>query len=357
MPKPKFDAPYWLALLNASPLNRALAKKIVHKWCIEENQPLATLFELPESELAHGMNLTAQEAALLRGAELLAPDQALLLDVLAASDVRMLTRVDVAYPDAFGERLPEGALPYLLFYRGNLGLLSQPGITFLGAENPSPEARALAAALAGRLAAGHHHLVGGYAQGIDRLALETARAGEGRVTMVLPVGIRVFSRALAALTPDIASGRVLVLSPRGPDASASPAAARARLTLAAALGDALVLIEPPYPPAELLPGGRLRGVGWAACVWSLSDDPITALWQEAGARPVATVDDALAFLVDHLGIHPAALDTDSGTIDDLPGVEPIAFDDADDAISALGRSGRVPDGLARRLRERDWTDY
>ncbi len=350
------DAPYWLALLSASPLNRALAKRIVHKWCLEENQPLATLFQLPESELAHGMNLSERDAALLRAAERLAPDQALLLDELAAIDVRMATRVDVAYPDAFGERLPEDRLPYFLFYRGNIGLLSQPGTTFLGAENPSPAARALVSALAGSLAAGKHHLLGGYAQGLDRLALETARTGDGRVTMVLPVGIRVFARALAALEPDIATGRLLVVSPMGPDATGGDAAARARLTLAAALGDALVLVEPPLTPSELLPEGGLRGPGWGAFVWADSGDPITALWLEAGARPFSTAEQAAALLADHLGVHPAELDKDGGTIDDLPGVEPIVFDDADDAISSLGRSGHVPDALARRLRERDWTN-
>ncbi len=354
--KPALDAPYWLALLSASPLNRSLAKRIVHKWCIEENQPLATLFQLPESELAHGMSLSETDAALLRGAERLAPDQARLLDELAAIDVRMLTRVDVAYPDSFAERLPEERLPYFLFYRGNTGLLSQPGVALLGAEDPSPEAQALASAIALTLAGDRHHLVGGYGQGVDRLALETARAAEGRVTMVLPVGIRVFARVLAALEGDIGAGRLLVLSPLGPDVTGGEAAARGRLTLVAALADALVLVEPRLTPSELLPDGQLRGVGRGVYVWSGSGDPITQMWQEAGARPFASAAEAADLVTGLFGVRPAELDRDGGSIDDLYGVEPIDFDDADDAIETLGRSGRVPGALARRLRERDWTD-
>ena len=43
-------------------------------------------------------------------------------------------------------------------------------------------------------------------------------------------------------------------------------------------------------------------------------------------------------------------------IDALPGVEPIVFHDADSAIEALEQTGRVPEALARRLREANWDD-
>ena len=43
--------------------------------------------------------------------------------------------------------------------------------------------------------------------------------------------------------------------------------------------------------------------------------------------------------------------------DALPGVEPIVFHDADEAIDILGRSGRVPPSLARRLRESGMFGY
>jgi predicted Rossmann fold nucleotide-binding protein DprA/Smf involved in DNA uptake len=354
--KPSLDAPYWLALLGASPLSRQVAKRVIQHWCLQENQPLANLFQLPESELAHGLNLTERDAALLKAVETLVPDQARLLDELARLDVQMLTRVDVAYPEALVERLPEERLPYLLFYRGNPALLTQPGVCILGADDPAPQARAVASRLAETLATDRHHLVGGYAQGVDRLALDVARSNMGRVTMVLPVGIRVFARVLAALEGDIQGGRLLVLSPYAPDAPLSDAAAAARLTLAAALADAVVLVAPSVTPSELLVGGEMREPGRGVWVWSGHEDPITAMWREAGASPFAEADEARAGVTALFGARPAELDKEGGSIDDLYGVEPIAFEDADDAIEVLGRSGRVPDVLARRLRERDWTD-
>ena len=354
--KPSLDAPYWLALLGASPLSRQVAKRVVQHWCLQENQPLATLFQLPESELAHGLNLSERDAALLKAVETLVPDQARLLDELARIDVQMLTRVDVAYPETLVERLPEDRLPYLLFYRGNPSLLTQPGVCLLGADEPTPQAQGVASRLAETLATDRHHLIGGYAQGVDRTALDVARGNMGRVTMVLPVGIRVFARVLAALEGDIGAGRLLVLSPLGPDVTGGEAAARGRLTLVAALADALVLVEPRLTPSELLPDGQLRGVGRGVYVWSGSGDPITQMWQEAGARPFASAAEAADLVTGLFGVRPAELDRDGGSIDDLYGVEPIDFDDADDAIETLGRSGRVPGALARRLRERDWTD-
>lgn len=354
--KPSLDAPYWLALLGASPLSRQVAKRVIQHWCLQENQPLATLFQLPESELAHGLNLSERDAALLKAVETLVPDQARLLDELARIDVQMLTRVDVAYPETLVERLPEDRLPYLLFYRGNPALLTQPGVCLLGADEPTPQAQGVASRLAETLATDRHHLIGGYAQGVDRTALDVARGNMGRVTMVLPVGIRVFTRVLAALQGDIQAGRLLVLSPYAPDAPLSDAAAAARLTLAAALADALVLVAPSATPSELLIGGEVREPGRGVWIWSGHDDPISAMWREAGAAPFEDADDARAQITALFGARPAELDKDGGSIDDLYGVEPIAFDDADEAIEVLGRSGHVPDALARRLRERDWTD-
>jgi hypothetical protein len=69
----------------------------------------------------------------------------------------------------------------------------------------------------------------------------------------------------------------------------------------------------------------------------------------------------MAHVLARFGAAPADA-TDGGhlpegiAIDDLPGVEPIAFHDADSAIETLGRSGRVPEALARRLREAKWED-
>ena len=48
---------------------------------------------------------------------------------------------------------------------------------------------------------------------------------------------------------------------------------------------------------------------------------------------------------------PGATAEACGEGDELP--EPIAFEDAEEAIETLGRTGRVPDALARRLRERE----
>ena len=111
--KPSLDAPYWLALLGASPLSRQVAKRVIQHWCLQENQPLANLFQLPESELAHGLNLTERDAALLKAVETLGPTR-------PASSMSRPADVQIpggrGSPEALVERPPEERLPY--FFTG-----------------------------------------------------------------------------------------------------------------------------------------------------------------------------------------------------------------------------------------------
>lgn len=345
-----------MALLAEGPLKRQVAKRIVRRWCLEENQPLSTLYRFPKEELQRGLELTDIEADQLMAAEQLVPEQARVVDELAAQGVGVLTRVDVAYPEALVERLPEERLPYTMFYRGNLTLLTQPAVSILGSGEPSEGASQVARELARALAGDRHHLVGGYRQGVDRMALDVAREAEGRTTMLLPIGIRRFERILAALEGVLGSGRLLVISPFPPDAPHSDLADRARLTLVGALAEAMLLVSPDLTPSEVLPpeaepAGTRRGL----FLWSGSDEPLAGAWRAAGAEPFETAAEGQERITAAFGVAPSDLEGDAGSIDDLQGVEPIEFEDADSAIEMLGRTGTVPDVLARRLRERDRT--
>jgi len=348
--RPSLDAPYWLALLSAGPLDRRVAKRIVRRWCIEEGQPLSALFRFPKAELARGLNLTDEESDGLMASEQLVPDQAKVVDELASMRVGVLTRADVAYPETLVERLPEERLPYVMFYRGNLTLLTQPAVAILGASDPSEEARAVAEELSAALAADRHHLVGGYGRGIDRLALDRARESGGRTTLVLPIGIKRFRGVMKAWEEVLESGRMLVLSPLAPDAPHTPVADRARLTMVAALAEVLVMISPELAPSDVLPGRE--GLGRGLFVWADPHDTLRGAWRAAGAVDVGDAHGAHEAITGLFGVAPSTLDEDAGGIDDLAGVEPIEFEDPDSAIEMLGRTGAVPDVLAHRLRER-----
>lgn len=282
------------------------------------------------------------------------PAQAALLDNLARHDIGLLRRVDVAYPEALTERLPEERLPYCFFYRGDLTVLTQPGLAILGGQSPSPGARRTTEELSRALAGDGHHLVGGYGRGIDRLALDTACGEKANTTLMLPLGIQRFAEQLDMLSEPLDEGRMLVLSPFAPEVPYRDALAEARLSLVAALSEATFLIAPDRGPRGWPAVAALLQTGRELLAWLGSDDAHTPAWLQAGATAFDDAASGRLRLLEWLGAAPATLGADEGNAITAPGDSPLPFADAESAIDALSRSGTVPDALARRLREARW---
>lgn len=344
------DLAYWLALLCSGQLKRQVAKDVLYRWCVRANRPLETLFESSAAELARELEIAEQQAnhLLAAGREALAWNETLRLQ--AQKGVHLMTRCDPAYPEALAQRLPEKSLPYYFFYRGHLALLSEPAIAVLGAAQPSEAGRELAVNLGCQLAEQGYQLLGGYDKGVDRLALDAARAARGPVIILLPLGFDGFEVPLQALAPAVEAGNLLVLSPYPPAQSYQPVLGKARLGLITAWSEALFVIEPEVDPQDWPDLDALLASGGRVFLWENGDPARRLAWLEAGALPFDTLETAQALLHEMLGVEPAMLD-EEGDIDNLPGVEPIVFEDADAVIDALGNYGRVPPEMARRLRE------
>ncbi|HHX45425.1 MAG TPA: hypothetical protein GX714_15760 [Chloroflexi bacterium] len=354
------EAALWLTLLNTSHVKRQVAKRVIHRWCVAEGQPLAALFDLGAAEVAEQLGLSPAEATQVLAAGLDVAVQQAALTRLAASGIGVITRVDAAYPDLLTERLPEERLPYYLFYRGDLDNLTQPGVALLGGAQPAEDALAQVSALASALADEGHLLVGGYDRGIDRQALDDARGAGAPITLVLPAGIETMEAVLQRLAPRGAVDRVLALSPYAPTVPYSDWLAAARMSLIGALAEVLVVVAPDKEPDAM---GDLRDLfvsptaaaAHRALAWTGDHGPATRAWIDAGAQPFSGAEAGLAHILAHFGAVPAEA-AGEADIDALPGVEPIVFHDADSAIEALEQTGRVPEALARRLREANWDD-
>ena len=348
------EGAYWLALLSGKQIRRELAKRVIYHWCLEYSERLSSLFALDPEALAECCDLQQREAEQILAARVAVPDHVAQLEALASQGVHLLTRADVPYPDVLVERLPEERLPYYLFYAGELGNLTQPGLTIWGAREPAAEAQAIATELAEALAQAEQHLVGGYERGVDRQALDAAREVGGRVTLFLPLGMQPFGGTLARMA-DVRRGGTLVLSPYPPETAYSSRLAAARLPLLAALSEVLYLIAPddappvwPWLVDYVRWGGRLY-------LWRGAEGDMAAQWLEAGAEPFNDAQDGRAQALRLLG----ATEEELG-VSEIPLEEPdeeeldfALYGSADEALDVLRRSGRVPDGLARRLRERE----
>lgn len=128
-----------------------------------------------------------------------------------------ITRVSAEYPLLLRKRLGLMA-PGCLWAKGDLGLLSIPGISLVGSRNIQPDNRNFAAEVGRQAALQGYALISGNARGADQTAQHACLAGGGKV-------ISVIADSLADKTP---RENVLYLSEESFDAPFSTVRALSR---------------------------------------------------------------------------------------------------------------------------------
>lgn len=129
-------------------------------------------------------------------------------DQASALDTAILLWGDSAYPSLL-RSIPDA--PPLLYCRGDISLLASPAVAVVGARKATPHALKVAQHMAQGLAACGIAIVSGMAQGVDRIAQETALHSVGRSIGVLGTGIdKVYPRANQSLFTDMERDGLLV---------------------------------------------------------------------------------------------------------------------------------------------------
>ena len=335
-----------MALLDGKALPRRTAKEVLYAWCVREQRRLVDLARMDADAISAALALPLERAELIARALRDTTSAEATLARLAEMHIEVVTRVDAPYPEELAHHLPEAELPFLLFALGNLDLLAETGIAIGGARDAAEVEDGDLAQLASSLASLPLPTIGGFGRGVDRELLLRSAKAEGRIIAMLPLGLDHARPIVALAQPALDAGRALLVSPFMPDQPYTENTGLARLALISALSAGLLLVEPDLLPSDWPGATDLIGRGGVATVLAATDSAAAQAWGAIGAhlvdRPVSAIQSLTAILA---GI------TEAATPDALPGVEPIYFEDAEQAIEVLGRSGRVPPSLARRLRE------
>ncbi len=344
---------YWLALLSDADVDRNIAKQSLYRWSIVAQQPLSACAPLSAQTLMELLpELDAVQAERWEAAFSRASQAQQLLEHWRSEGVDLLTRADPNYPESLSERLPERWLPYMFFSRGNLHLLQRPAVLVSGSSHPAETANAAITELSKSLAPLPLSLCGTYAQGIERLMLDTAAVEHAAAILILPVGLGHAGPILRRGQESVERGERVELSPFTPETRYSPALGYACTRLATALSDILVLIDQAGTAAEwpglteqVAHGGRV--LWWATGATAMGSD-----WTDSGAVAVDTAKKATRLIISQLGLD---MESEQGPDSD-PSVEydspdAVHFKSADSAIAHLARTGRVPESLVRRLRD------
>lgn len=106
----------------------------------------------------------------------------------AEARARILSLSDPDYPSRLKEIYDP---PVILFVKGSVEVLSQPGIAMVGTRHPTPYGSGMAERLSTDLAARGLVIISGLARGVDTASHRGAVAGKGKTVAVLGTGIDV----------------------------------------------------------------------------------------------------------------------------------------------------------------------
>ena len=161
-------------------------------------------------------------------------------DQLAAKDIKALFYTDDAYPSSL---INNGKpLTPILFYWGNMQLLSRPSVGMCGSRSASPLGLKAAHACGQEVSERKLVVVSGYAKGVDTESHLAALESGGQTTIVLAEGFNYF-KLKQAFRKHFDRERVVVISQFAPTQPWGAYAAMARNKVIYGLSKALVVVE------------------------------------------------------------------------------------------------------------------
>ena len=172
---------YWLALALTQGLGPGRIKKLIEHFGSAENVFLASLTELEAMGL---QAVSAQSLATGRSLEL--AQQECMKAIEAGAKIICLSDPD--YPSRLKEIYDP---PVILFVKGRVAVLNEPGLAMVGTRHPTPYGIGMAERLASDLASRGLVIISGLARGIDTASHRGAVAAKGKTVAVLGTGIDV----------------------------------------------------------------------------------------------------------------------------------------------------------------------
>jgi DNA processing protein len=171
----------WLALALTQGLGPTLIKKLIEHYGTAERVFHASLTELE----ATGMRaVSAQSIATGKSLELAQQECV----KAAEAGAKIISLSDPEYPSRLKEIYDP---PIVLFVKGSVEVLAQPGIAMVGTRHPTPYGSGMAERLSTDLAARGLVIISGLARGIDTASHRGAIAAKGKTVAVLGTGIDV----------------------------------------------------------------------------------------------------------------------------------------------------------------------
>ena len=236
---------YWYTVTQVKNI-RNKVKFAIYKVLKSNNITLSELFEEDSFSInlkfsSVGVPLTQKEIDKLFDKEYLS-NNSFYIDSLLKEGFNITPIISDDYPQYLINILKETS-PIILYSKGDTGLLNKKCAAIVGSRNASEISLSFTEHISERLVKKDFIIVSGYAIGIDQKALESAIQHGGKSIIVLPQGIKTFSKELNKLYKYIIDGTILVVSQFNPDSKWSIGNAMTRNNLIYGLSEYIVVSE------------------------------------------------------------------------------------------------------------------
>lgn len=225
---PYKDLSYWMALAHIGGWRTEKINRLVVSILKEHQIGFEEFFALEPAAWADSYHLN--EADIQKLSELAGelPNYSFLAESLLDQGYKIIPLNSPHYSTTLKNNLKVKYSPPVLYTKGNTELLDKVSVAIVGSRNASPGALEFTEVRARMAAEDDQVVVSGFAQGVDRLALDTVLKGKGKSIIILPQGITTFISGFREYYQQIIEGDVLVLSTFHPNARWTAGLAMAR---------------------------------------------------------------------------------------------------------------------------------
>jgi DNA processing protein len=237
------DLSYWMALSHIGGWRTEKINRLAHAILQEQQTGFEEFFTLDPDTLTEKFNLDEGDIRKLADLAGELPSYSFLAESLLDQGYRIIPLNSPDYSAIMKKHLKFKYSPPVIYVKGNRELLDQGSVAVVGSRNASPVALEFTEARARIAAENGQAVVSGFAQGVDRLALDTALKHRGKSIIVLPQGITTFVSGFREYYQQIIEGDVLVLSTFHPNARWTAGLAMARNPIIYGLADEIYVAD------------------------------------------------------------------------------------------------------------------
>lgn len=213
----KQEYAYWMALSHLPKLKIARKNEIVIR-LFEEGLSIVDFFHFGKNKWQSFFSLNKDEIDLFTEAKKELPNYAFLVEDLLEQGYQIIPITSSDYSPWMKKNLKRTNSPPLIYIKGNKQILQESSIAIVGSRKANRPSLQFTDHVAKEASKQNKVVVSGFAQGVDKRALDSTLKYKGQSIIVLPQGIATFQSGYKKYYQPIISGDVLVLSTYFPKA-------------------------------------------------------------------------------------------------------------------------------------------